>query len=197
MKMNSKIFALAVAGLVGLTASADVLYWQVNDTAAAGTGLNGTPAQAYLMATAEKNAKSPFYVSSNLDAAGSELGDGVGIGTFENGGQAAGVLDLAKILSWSDDTSASEAGISSLSALSFFVELYDAAGNWVGKTDTQSYQSLVDSGAISSGLNPNFSGVNNALGGSGSAFTNVPEPTSGLLMLVGLGALALRRRKVS
>ena len=195
--MNCKICALAVAGFFGLTASADVLYWQVNDTAAAGTGLNGTPAQAYLMATAENNASSPFYVSSNLDAAGNELGDGVGVGTFGNGGQAAGVLDLAKILSWSDDTSASAAGISSLSALSFFVELYDAAGNWVGKTDAQSYDSLVASGAVSSGLNPNFSGVNNALGGSGSTFTNVPEPTSGLLMLVGLGALALRRRKVS
>ena len=113
MKMNSKIFALALAGLVGLSASADVLYWQVNDSAQSGTDLKGTPAQAYLMATAE-NDKSPFYVSSNLDAAGNELGDAVGIGTFANGGTAAGVLDLAKILSWSDDKSASSAGFTLL-----------------------------------------------------------------------------------
>ena len=30
---------------------------------------------------------------------------------------------------------------------------------------------------------------------SGSSFGDVPEPTSGILMLVGLGALALRRRR--
>ena len=191
--MNSKIFALAVAGLVGLSASADVLYWQVNDSAQSGEGLKGTPAQAYLMATANGT---KYYVSSNLDAAGNELGDAVGIGTFANGGTAAGVLDLAKILSWSDDSTASAAGISSLSALSFFVELYDASGNWVGQTTPQTYQSLVESGAISSGLNPNFSGVNSAVGGSSGSYA-VPEPTSGLLMLVGLGALALRRRKVA
>ena len=195
--MNSKIFALAVAGLVGLSASADVLYWQVNDTAATGAGLKDTPTQAYLMATAAGNDKSPFYVSSNLDAAGNELGEAVGVGTFANGGTAAGVLDLAKILSWSDgETSASAAGITSLSSLSFFVELYNDAGQWVGQTTPQSYDSLVSSGAISSGLNPSFTGMNSAVGAGSSSYA-IPEPTSGLLMLGGLGALALRRRKVA
>ena len=189
--MNSKIFALAVAGLVGLSASADVLYWQVNQT---GADLKGTPAQAYLMASADGNANSPFYVSSNKDAAGNELGEAVGISTFADGGTAAGVLDAAKILSWANDTPYGSSG-DSLSALSFFVELYDASGNWVGQTTPQSYTALLNSGAISSGLNPNFSGVNSAVGGSSGSYS-VPEPTSGLLMLVGLGALALRRRRV-
>lgn len=195
--MNSKIFALTVAALVGLSASADVLYWQVNtDGAQLKEGDGNGPAQAYLMATADGNDNSPFYVSSNLDAAGNELGDAVGMGTFANGGTAAGVLDAAKILSWNNNDAPYGSSGADLSALSFFVELYDASGNWVGQTTPQSYNDLVTSGAISSGLNPNFSGVNSAVGGSSGSYA-VPEPTSGLLMLVGLGALALRRRKVA
>ena len=196
--MNSKIFALTVAALVGLSASADVLYWQVNTDEAAANS-KGTPVQAYLMAKADRNSSSPFYVSENLDASGNNIGAGVAVSSFSDGStMVGGVMDLSKILSWADDnTTASAAGISSLSALSFFIELYDGAGNWVGTTDAKSYDSLVASGAISSGLNPNFTGVNSALGGAGSTYSNVPEPTSGLLMLVGLGALALRRRKVA
>ena len=195
--MNSKIFALTAAALVGLSASADVLYWQVNTEEAAANSKN-TPVQAYLMAKAENNPSSPFYVSENLDASGNNIGEGVAVSSFSDGStMVGGVMDLSKILSWANDTSASAAGISSLSALSFFVELYDGAGNWVGTTDAKSYDSLVASGAISSGLNPNFTGVNSALGGAGSTYSNVPEPTSGLLMLVGLGARALRRRKVA
>ena len=198
-KMNSKLIALAVAGLVGLSASADVLYWQVNDTAAQGTGLKGTPETAYLKATATGDSASPYYVLANQNASGTDVSTGSGgavdMSTFANGGYAAGVLDAAKILSWADNSAYGASG-ADLSALSFFVELYDASGNWVGQTTPQTYQSLVDSGAISSGLNPNFSGVNSAVGG-GSGSYSVPEPTSGLLMLVGLGALALRRRKVA
>ena len=108
---------------------------------------------------------------------------------FASGSYVGGVMDLASILSTTGGS-----GPSSLSALSFFLELYDSSGNWVGETSVASYDSLVDSGTIS-GFNANFKGVNAAMGSNGGY--QVPEPTSGLLMLVGLGALALRRRKVA
>ena len=192
--MKSKLVAFAVAGLVGLAASADVLYWQVNTADAAANSKEGvTPAQAYLMAkpTSGTDANSPYYVSLNKDAAGNELGEAIGLSSFDGSTTVAGVLDASKILSWANDTAYS----GDISGLSFFIELYDTAGNWAGTTDAKSYQQLVDSGAISGGLNPSFTGVNSALGGSGSSYSPVPEPTSGLLMLIGLGALALRRRR--
>lgn len=188
--MKSRLIVLAAAGLIGFAASADVLYWQV-----ANTDIQYDNAVLMAMDTSDNNKL--YYVSQNLDASGKELtGEGfVGKDSLSGGNHANGVMELAKILAWDDDTSTP----ASLSSLSFYIELYNGA-TYAGRSATpQSYQSLVDSGVISSGLNPNFSGVNSALGsGTGGGFTTaVPEPTSGLLMLIGLGALALRRRKVA
>ena len=50
--------------------------------------------------------------------------------------------------------------------------------------------------------NPSVQNLNTVIGGAGTAasptqlgWQSVPEPTSGLLLLLGVGALALRRRR--
>ena len=190
--MKAKLLALAVAGLTGLAASADVLYWQVNNT-----DIDASTKSAYsyaiLRATdsnpASATAANQYYVSQNLGASGANLGPAIARSVFDNG-YVGGVMENSAILSTANAT----AYTGELSALSFFLELYDASGNWVGETTSiKSYQQLVDSGTIS-GFNANFKGVNAAMGSTGG-YQSVPEPTSGLLMLVGLGALALRRRR--
>ena len=189
--MNAKVLMAVFASLVGLSVPADVLYWQVNNTDA-DAGAKSEYAYALLRATDGNGGQ--YFVSENLDSSGNNAGAAISRDYFGSGNYVGGVMDAAKILSTSAGNDAYSGNISSLS---FFLELYDSSGNWVGETTpAQAYDTLVNNGTIS-GFNANFTGVNNALGGSGATYRNVPEPTSGLLMLVGLGALALRRRKVA
>ena len=76
----------------------------------------------------------------------------------------------------------------------FYVVLVDNSKNPAEFTATS--QTLTTRGATDS---PNTSGAfattQTALSSATWKAVNVPEPTSGILMLVGLGALALRRRR--
>ena len=74
---------------------------------------------------------------------------------------------------------------------SFYVELYNAAGDSVYKTQAVSYNSLLSSGYIATGgvLTPTV------LASGGFNGAAVPEPTSGVLLLIGGAMLALRRRR--
>ncbi len=73
---------------------------------------------------------------------------------------------------------------------SFYVELYSSAGESVYKTKAVTYDSLLSSGYISTTgvLAPSV--LASAFNGA-----SVPEPTSGVLLLVGGAMLALRRRR--
>ena len=74
---------------------------------------------------------------------------------------------------------------------SFYVELYNASGDAVYKGAAVSYTDLLNSGYISTTgvLTPTM------LATSGFNGASVPEPTSGMLLLIGGALLALRRRR--
>lgn len=81
------------------------------------------------------------------------------------------------------------AGVGGYESGSFFVELLND-GDVVFKSETKTYAQLGD--YLSSMKGYAQPGDTYAFGG----FTAVPEPTSGLLLLLGVAGLALRRKKM-
>lgn len=73
---------------------------------------------------------------------------------------------------------------------SFVVELFNDSGT-AYKSDVMSYSNL---GAYMSAMQGMANPVGDAF--AVSSFTAVPEPTSGLLLLLGVAGLALRRKKM-
>ena len=72
----------------------------------------------------------------------------------------------------------------------------DGEGTEWYKGNIASYTFDSASDAMVSGLDLNLGGDGIAVGNSGAiSWQAVPEPTSGLLMLVGLAGLALRRKR--
>ena len=73
---------------------------------------------------------------------------------------------------------------------SFYIELYDSSNNHVGGSS-----SVVAWNDLQDFVKANFSVATPS--GAGYGFTAVPEPTSGLMLLMGMAMLGLRRRKVA
>ena len=93
-------------------------------------------------------------------------------------------VSLGDVVNW--DTAAAVGGYE---ASSFFVEILNS-GEVAFKSETKSYADLT--AYLSSMKDMAQPGDTYAFGG----FTAVPEPTSGLLLLLGVAGLALRRKKM-
>lgn len=194
--MKTKI--LVVLGVFGACqiASAGVLYWQVN------TGAS----------TVDVNDKTPVadFVQSDYDGwtyaalvhYDSALATGNGTGSQANPGTTAYVPVVPNGSNTSTDylnkrqgtVTGGASSISSYSSGVFYIELYDANEKVVGRSQALTYS---DASNLAQFESLSEAQTSLAVWNGGNTYTAVPEPTSGLLMLLGMAGLALRRRKAA
>ena len=174
-----KLMLLAIA-VVAVTAQADLLYWQVATTSpSAGKYVADTGADTGIEYSYAKLMVSPepgTPLSSTVDGGATSYTQ-VKANTFYN------EISVAAEVS------------SSYSESSFWIELYNADNQLVGKSQEASYSSL-DAYRSAAEFSSNWALASGG-GWSGGTITAVPEPTSGLLMLIGAAMLGLRRRKIA
>ena len=166
--MNFKKIALGISvAFSSMLASADVLYWQVESP---DNGATFTAATLNVAESRNGNSIHSWAPVSPLDA------DGEGRGTFTD-------LMQSDISTYADPS------------YYFFVELANYTGESLngGRAYTYSYNELVSAGYIASdSFGVQRASANASAGNMGAA---TPEPTSGMLLLIGGSLLALRRRR--
>ena len=163
-----KIIILAFACAALSAVNADVLYWMVSD---AEVEKVGTTADKF-----DGNTFATLYATYNGETFDVAHKSGTDVFNAYDG----------------YDTFAYTMGsplTSPYSNYSFFIELANGT-----RSDTQTYAALLSSGFISTGVMGNPASL--AAGGFGQSSTYaVPEPTSGLLFLIGGMLLGLKRRR--
>jgi hypothetical protein len=170
MKMTQKLVAMVAVAASALCASASTLYWQVS---APDDGATFDSATLYVQA-AGSDSKTALGTVSEANGT-----------LFSDGGGSYSDLMQADVSAYSGSDP----------AYNFFVEMvnYSADGGATRRGYTYSYQELADAGYIAT----DAFGVDTAAAAASSMNMGAPtpEPTSGMLLLIGGSLLALRRRR--
>lgn len=209
MRRMFKFFALLCIFALPLAANAEVLLWFVN-TPVNGTDFGGNTVEnidwsyAVLRATSASSANSAIYGGTGAPVetnppydSGVSAATGVAVDNYvgSRSGQYA-VSQTTFANASGSDVAANLDSLAALgldaSALSFYVELYDSSNILVAYSSAQTYSELSNFRNDSQF----FADWSSYSSWNPTDWTAVPEPTSGMLALLGLVALGLRRRRV-
>lgn len=170
MKLISKLAFAAAVALATSTVSAGTLYWQITSD----SGVDFSVAR--LVVT---DGSTTTYLPGENGLLASDFSDATGTGTQLT-------MQQTDISSYTSD------------AYSFFVEMINYASDpeTVTQGKTYSYQDLVTAGYVSFSADDVTTVTMAAMAGNlGAPGAAIPEPSSGLLLLIGGAMLALRRRR--
>ena len=175
-----KIMIAAVAVMLGVAANAAAVSWTVNEvtnspdaTAGAGWALYVLDASSYSAFTALSGDQAAAFAADNSIASGATTAARGKVTATVKGGDFAANETVSAFLVIFDNSSASAAN--------------NFAYTTVGETI------IAASGADGNLAFGTFDNATAATGGWQS--TDVPEPTSGLLLLLGVAGLALKRKR--
>lgn len=166
-----KLTLVALSFVAIAAVKADYLYWMVTDDVA-----NGNVAGVDAASSSTAN---PYAWIVATD----------GNNTYTLNGQSASAV--ANASEWGDYFRA-DLGDYSGTGYSYYIELYNGY-----KTAAQEYDTLLDNGYISKPgtIASPASLANGAFGQTAGTSYNVPEPTSGLLFVIGGMLLGLKRKR--
>ena len=170
--MKKLLICFALMGATVFAAKADYLYWQVTDSMYSQAGL-ADDSSRYSALYAKYNDQY-YMLGSVADTA---------LGTFDTSESRGKSLSPNPIPDWD------------ASGVSYYVELasYDSStGAWTGKGNygELSYSQIANVSATAlKQVQATWSGMTTYAAGA------VPEPTSGLMLLVGMAMLGLKRRR--
>lgn len=171
-----KLVALIIGMGVAVLANADVLYWQVNDTDL-DDAYKAYKTASIVVTTDKGENRTPLenYMIGESESLGTSL-----------------AKDYFSMAGFYADAGADAAG------KMFAIELYDASGVAIANSGWVDYSSL-SSYVSASEFNSNWKTMTSGYGTGATWYAGAaptPEPTSGLLFLVGAALVGLRRRKV-
>jgi hypothetical protein len=177
MKMKKIIIAAIAVGFAAITQAASVNWNSGTIKLPDGTTTAGAGAvQSYLFVLSDTDYGK---LTSGADV-WNTYGDSLATASKSGASNGMGVANLT------DNTKAYSTGDSAYAAIIYTVQ--DADGN------VTHYNATYNKWTFTS--NQTKSMANTFTSANATGWTAVPEPTSGLLMLVGLAGLALRRRRV-